>query len=54
VKVEVPIRCNRGMRTPESGVAHPEAGWIVTRLAELLGWAPLALDTPDTGDTPTP
>lgn len=51
---EVLIRCHRGLLTPESGVSHPEADWIVTRLAELLGWAPLALDTPDTGDTPTP
>lgn len=28
-----------GLRNPESGLSGPEAGWVVTRLAELLEWA---------------
>lgn len=35
---EVLARCEQGLLTPESGVAAPEARWVVTRLAELLGW----------------
>ncbi|MBC7393228.1 hypothetical protein [Variovorax sp. LG9.2] len=31
-------RIQAGLATPESGVSAPEAGWIVHRLAELLGW----------------
>lgn len=28
----------RGLQTPESGTSTAEASWIVSRLAELLGW----------------
>lgn len=36
---EVLQRCYRGLCTPESGVMQTEARWVVTRLAELLGWS---------------
>ncbi len=35
---EVLRRCHQGLLTPDAGVAAPEAGWVVTRLAELLAW----------------
>jgi hypothetical protein len=35
---EVLARCHQGLLTPESGVGAQEAGWVVTRLAELLYW----------------
>ena len=35
---EVLQRIHTGLRTPESGVTHDEARWVVLRLAELLGW----------------
>jgi hypothetical protein len=35
---DVLLRCLKGLLTPESGVAQGEAVWVVTRLAELLGW----------------
>jgi hypothetical protein len=35
---EVLARCLQGLSTAESGVSEAEAGWVVTRLAELLGW----------------
>jgi hypothetical protein len=35
---EVLARCLQGLYTPDSGVSEAEAGWVVTRLAELLGW----------------
>jgi hypothetical protein len=31
-------RCHLGLMSPDSGVTLPEAGWVVRRLAELLGW----------------
>ncbi len=31
-------RIHAGLATPEAGVSTAEAGWIVHRLAELLGW----------------
>ena len=31
-------RIRAGLDAPESGVSAAEAGWIVHRLAELLGW----------------
>lgn len=37
-EAEVLERCELGLLTPESGVSGPEAHWVVTRLAELLGW----------------
>jgi len=38
VESEILRRIHAGLTTPESGVSVPEAGWIVQRLAELLGW----------------
>lgn len=35
---EVLERCLQGLLTPEAGVSEAEATWVVTRLAELLGW----------------
>lgn len=31
-------RTEAGLRQPESGFSEAEAGWVATRLAELLGW----------------
>lgn len=42
---DILVRCHRGLMTAESGVSPAEANWVVTRLAELLGWPPL-----DSGD----
>jgi hypothetical protein len=35
---EVLERCRLGLCQPESGVGPDESVWVVTRLAELLGW----------------
>ncbi|HEV7913639.1 MAG TPA: hypothetical protein VGP22_07720 [Albitalea sp.] len=35
---EVLARCLAGLKTPEAGVSEPEAVWVITRLAELVGW----------------
>jgi len=35
---EILLRIHAGLDSPESGVSAAEAGWIVRRLAELLGW----------------
>ena len=35
---EILDRTRAGLATPESGFSEAEAGWVVTRLAELLGW----------------
>ncbi len=37
-------RCHLGLSSPDSGVSQPEATWVVTRLAELLGWECPPLD----------
>ena len=37
-------RCHQGLLTPDSGVTEAEAMWVVTRLAELLGWPHAGLD----------
>ena len=42
-------RTQAGLGTAESGFSPAEAGWVVTRLAELLGWhhnAGLSSDSP--------
>ena len=36
------LRCRQGLLTDASVFSEAEAGWITTRLAELLGWAPPA------------
>lgn len=43
---EVLTRCRQGLCTPEAGVSEPEATWVTTRLAELLGWPYPGLPTP--------
>ncbi|CAN7686125.1 hypothetical protein LJR290_005541 [Variovorax sp. LjRoot290] len=35
---EILLRIHAGLNSPEAGVSAAEAGWIVQRLAELLGW----------------
>ncbi len=35
---EVLARCGAGLAAAESGLSAPEGVWVVTRLAELLGW----------------
>ena len=51
---EVLVRCHRGLVSPESGVSPAEAGWVVTRLAELLGWEAIELTAPPSGDGAPP
>jgi hypothetical protein len=43
---EVLARCLAGLEVAESGLSGAEAVWVVTRLAELLGWpfAPADID----------
>ena len=43
---EVLQRMWRGLQGGAAGVDEAEARWVITRLAELLGWAPLAEDEP--------
>lgn len=31
-------RIEAGLKAPDSGLTEPEAGWVTTRLAELLEW----------------
>ncbi|RZL85837.1 MAG: hypothetical protein EOP82_31840 [Variovorax sp.] len=40
-------RIHAGLQSAESGVSAAEAGWIVRRLAELLGWDCPALEPGD-------
>lgn len=55
-------RIGRGLRAPESPVWAAEAGWVMGRLAELLGWpipvpeapAPARAATPEGGDRADP
>lgn len=35
---EVLARCLQGLLSADAGVSADEARWVVTRLAELLGW----------------
>lgn len=44
---EILTRIHAGLNSPESGVSAAEAGWIVQRLAELLGWNCPLLGAPD-------
>ncbi len=37
------LRTHAGLLMPESGFSAAEAGWVVTRLAELLGWEALVI-----------
>lgn len=32
------LALHQGISTPDSGLAAPEAAWVVQRIAELLGW----------------
>jgi hypothetical protein len=44
---EVLQRMWRGLQGGAAGVDDAEAGWVITRLAELLGWQALTLDPGD-------
>lgn len=44
---DVLTRCLRGLQSPDGSVSEPESVWVVTRLAELLGWPHPALQAPD-------
>lgn len=44
---EILTRIHAGLNSPASGVSAAEAGWIVQRLAELLGWSCPPLGAPD-------
>lgn len=37
---EVLTRCQRGLMDEPSNFSESESGWVILRLAELLGWAP--------------
>lgn len=39
---EVLQRMALGLQGPDAGVDDAEAGWVLRRLAEILGWEPLA------------
>lgn len=43
---EVLTRCRRGLAQAASGFPADEAGWVVRRLAELLGWPDPGPDDP--------
>lgn len=43
---EVLARCRRGLAQAASGIGAAEAGWVVRRLAELLGWPDPGPDDP--------
>jgi hypothetical protein len=45
-EAEILTRIHDGLSTPEAGVSALEAGWIVRRLAELLGWKAGGLEQP--------
>ena len=40
---EVLRRCHLGLRADGATFSENESAWVVRRLAELLGWSPLAL-----------
>ncbi len=44
---EVLDRCLKGLLSPDGSVQEAEAVWVVTRLAELLGWPHPGLPTPE-------
>jgi hypothetical protein len=44
------VRTQAGLASPDSGFAENEAAWVVTRLAELLGWPHAALTPPEPRD----
>jgi hypothetical protein len=52
-EAEVLERCQQGLLTTPSVVSQDEARWVVTRLAELLGW-PALVDAPLSATPPTP
>lgn len=37
-EADVLERIHRGLLTQDVGLTDPEAGWVVLRLAEILGW----------------
>ncbi len=44
---ELLARCLQGLLSPDGVVGEAEAHWVVTRLAELLGWPHPALPAGD-------
>mgnify|MGYP006201174961 FL=1 len=40
-EADVLQRCRQGLRTEPAVVSEAESVWVVTRLAELLGWSAL-------------
>lgn len=44
---EVLERCLKGLLSPDGAVREVEAVWVVTRLAELLGWPHPGLPQPE-------
>ena len=40
-------RTAAGLASPDAGFSPAEAGWVVTRLAELLGWPWAGLPLPE-------
>ena len=40
-EADVLQRCQQGLRTEPAVVSEAESVWVVTRLAELLGWSAL-------------
>lgn len=46
LEVDVLERIHQGLLAEESGTDAKEARWVVTRLAELLGWPTLQLEFP--------
>jgi len=43
---EILARTEAGLASEEAGFTAAEAAWVVTRLAELLGWPHAALEPP--------
>ena len=49
---EILTRTQAGLAATESGFSEAEAGWVVIRLAELLGWPHAALAAIAEGNKP--
>ena len=47
-------RTAAGLASPDAGFSPAEAAWVVTRLAELLGWPWAALPVQQAGAKDTP
>jgi hypothetical protein len=47
---DVLLRCHRGLLAEASGVSAAEAGWVVSRIAEIADWPLPALDGASAAD----